>query len=91
MNDRMIPLTDRFGAPLLHPDDLVEPLPGSVVLTDGLHGTAWQRHFSDGKWHSSRGGKPQEWDAILAQHNVVLAYDAEEREERVPLRRKADC
>lgn len=32
-----------------------EPPMGSVVLTESLTGTAWQRHYSDGLWHSSTG------------------------------------
>lgn len=32
-----------------------EPPPGSVVLTDGLQGTAWQRLHGDRLWHSSTG------------------------------------
>lgn len=30
-----------------------EPPPGSVLIKEGLAGTAYQRHHSDGKWHST--------------------------------------
>lgn len=55
------------------------PPPGSVVLTQGEHGTAWQRHFHDGLWHSSRGGRAKGWAEMLAERNLVLVYLAEER------------
>lgn len=32
-----------------------EPPHGSVVMTESTSGTAWQRHFSDGLWHSTTG------------------------------------
>ena len=34
---------------------VTEPPHGSVVLTESASGTAWQRHFSDGLWHSTTG------------------------------------
>ena len=58
--------------------DLTEPLPGSVVLTEGEFGTAWQRYFSDGKWHSVRGGGAKQWKYLLGKRNLTLAYDADE-------------
>lgn len=76
----MITLTDRVGKPLVHPDYLDEPLPGSIVLTEGEHGTCFQRHFSDGLWHSTRGGRARRWAELLTRNNLVLVYDAEERE-----------
>ncbi len=44
-----------LGAPL--PVEWVEdePTHGSVVLTESFTGTAWQRHYSDGLWHSTTG------------------------------------
>jgi hypothetical protein len=53
-----------------------EPLPDSVVLTNGIHGTAWQRHASDGLWHSTLGGRPKSWESLLRSRNLVLIYDA---------------
>lgn len=79
MNYRMIPVTDDRGRLLLVEDDAAEPLSGSIVLTEGSHGTAWQRHFADGLWHSSRGGAPKGWPDLLQKRNVVLVYDADER------------
>lgn len=58
-----------------------EPEPGSVVLTEGEHGTAWQRLFTDGKWHRVLGGPPRTWEFMLTRRNVVLVYDAAPREE----------
>lgn len=83
MNERLIPMTDHRGTVLVVPDDLVEPEPGSIVLTNGVHGTAWQRHFTTGKWHSTT-GRASTWSELLAQRNVVLVYDA-------PVRRRGDC
>lgn len=77
----VIPLTDRKGAALVPSDELTEPLPGSVVLTEGLYGTAWQRAFSDGLWHSAMTQRTRTWDSLLAHcTGLVLIYDAEERE-----------
>lgn len=80
MNDRIIPITDTAGRLLLPEADLFEPLPGSVVLTEGLHGTAWQRFFSDGRWHPTRGGGSKDWNQMLTKRNLALVYDAAERE-----------
>lgn len=79
MNYRMIPMTDDRGNTLLTEEDAVEPLPGSIILTEGNYGTAWQRHFADGKWHSTRGGAPKDWSDLIVKRNVVLVYDADER------------
>ena len=73
-----IALTDRKGA-LIHPYN-PEPEPGSVVLTEGEYGTAWQRFFSDGKWHPTRGGGSRTWEQLLAKRNLVLVYEADKRE-----------
>lgn len=32
-----------------------EPPHSAVILTESFTGTAWQRHFSDGLWHSTTG------------------------------------
>lgn len=81
MNENLIQVTDDRGTPVLEVDQSFEPLPGSVVLTDGEFGTAWQRYFNDGLWHRVGGGnghgKP--WSFILSKRNVVLVYDAHER------------
>lgn len=69
-------LTDRRGSLLV---DRPEPLPGSVVLTEGEWGTAWQRFFSDGRWHPTRGGGSRTWAQLLGKRNLVLVYDATER------------
>lgn len=41
-----------------------EPPPSSVVMTEGAHGTAWQRFRSDGRWHSTA-GKSTTWERLL--------------------------
>lgn len=79
MNSRLIPMTDGRGALLQDTEGCIEPLPGSVVLTEGKHGTAWQRFFSDGKWHPTRGGGSRTWEQMLSKRNLVLVYDAPER------------
>ncbi len=40
-----------------------EPGQGSVLLTDGPEGTAWQRFVSDGHWHSVT-GKVEDWETL---------------------------
>ena len=82
-NSRLIPLTDHAGTILLPADELAQPLCGSIVLTEGNHGTAWQRFFSDGRWHPTRGGGSKTWHEILLKRNVVLVYDAAPRESGV--------
>lgn len=76
----MIRLTDARGNPTGEYHD-VEPEPGSVVLLHGEHGTAWQRQFSDGLWHRVGGGRPRQWESLLANRNVVLVYGAAVRQE----------
>jgi hypothetical protein len=72
-----IPLIDTAGNPV--GDDLSEPAQSSIILIDGKWGTALQRH-SDGLWHSTGRAKPKTWEWIIAnKRNVVLVYDAEER------------
>jgi hypothetical protein len=79
MNNRTIPMTDDKARPLLPANELIEPLPSSIVLTQGLHGTGWQRHYADGKWHRLGGGTPVTWEFLLKQKGLVLVYDADER------------
>lgn len=77
-----IPVTDDTGS-LVNPwntdsDEASEPLPDSVVLTDGPHGHAWQRHL-DGLWYPVKSSKGRTWAEVLTNRNVVLVYDAEPR------------
>lgn len=78
---RAIPLTDDRGKMLMYENPEDQPLPGSVVLTEGEHGTAWQRFFSDGNWHPTRGGGSRTWEQMLTKRNLVLVYDAPVREQ----------
>lgn len=79
--NRLIPLTDDRGKPLLHPDDMKEPNPGSVVLVSGVFGTAWQRRFLGGRWHKVGGTTSRDWDELCRTYrNMVLVYDAPERD-----------
>lgn len=78
-NSRLVNITDHRGTLLLPSDDLIEPLPGSILLTEGRWGTAWQRFFSDGRWHPVRGGGSATWETLITRRNVVLVYDADER------------
>lgn len=75
---RPVQITDDKGKFPNHAYDR-EPQPGSVVLSDGEHGTAWQRYFSDGLWHRVGGGKARTWAEVLTKRNLVLVYDAPER------------
>lgn len=73
-------VTDDRGRFIWDAEDKAEPEPGSVALTGGDWGTAWQRNFSDGLWHSTRRkGGPKTWDWLLTRRNLRLAYDAEPR------------
>lgn len=81
MSDTLVTVTDSTGVLVLEGEDATEPLPGSVILTEGPHGTAWQRFFTDGKWHRVSGGPAREWRFFLTKRNVVLVYDAPPREE----------
>lgn len=64
--------------------DFAEPRPGSVVLTDGLQGTAWQRLHGDGLWHSTT-GRTATWDDLVAREREydrggpLLVHDAPPR------------
>lgn len=75
MNDEIVRLTDDRGRPY-DVDDLIEPLPGSVVLVNGEFGQAWQRRFDDGLWHCTGGGRGRDWERMLKYRNLVLVYDA---------------
>ena len=79
----LTPITDTHGN-LLHPGFTREEHPGSIVMTDGEWGTAWQRHFSTGRWHPTRGGGSKTWAELLARRNLVLVYSAPPREEMRP-------
>lgn len=86
MNQNLIQMTDSQGLLTDGAFATEEPEPGSVVLTNGEFGTAWQRYFNDGLWHRVGGGRNRgrAWGWMMSQRNVVLAYDALPREtERV--------
>lgn len=72
----LTPITDTYGN-LLVPS--TQPHPGSIVLTDGEWGTAWQRHFSTGRWHPTRGGGSKDWADLLQRRNLMLVYAAPPR------------
>lgn len=78
MTDTLIPITDSIGKPVLHNAE-DEPNPGSVVLTEGEFGTAWQRFFSDNQWHRVGGTQRKTWAALCNHRNLVLVYEAEVR------------
>lgn len=78
--DMWVPMTNDRGSLMVEPEATTEPEPGSILLTEGSHGTAWQRHFTDGKWHSTRGGAAKTWADLIQKRNVVLVYDAAVRE-----------
>lgn len=77
--NRIVHLTNHRGSLLTPREQITQPEPDSVVLTQGLHGTAWQRYASDGLWHSTN-NRVATWDALLNNRNVVLVYDALTRE-----------
>jgi hypothetical protein len=76
---RLITMTDHRGEIIVPVMDLREPEKGSVVLTDGRWGTAYQRHFADGLWYATTGAPGQTWEWLLTRRNLVLVYDAEVR------------
>lgn len=76
----LTPITDTHGN-LLHPGFTQEEHPGSIVMTDGEWGTAWQRHFSTGLWHPTRGGGSRPWAYLLQRRNLMLVYSASPRPE----------
>ena len=73
---KAVALTDTFGIPLV---EMPEPEPGSILMVDGLYGVAWQRFFSDNKWHSTTGAK-RSFATLMEQRNVWLVYSAPVRE-----------
>lgn len=80
-NSRMIPITDSRGKCLLPEDDRFEPECGSIVLVKGLYGTAHQRFFDDGLWYAARNNRDgKTWEQMLTMPDLVLVYDAAERE-----------
>lgn len=57
-----------------------EPYPGSVVMTHGEFGTAWQRSSRDGQWHPTFGTTgPKPWRWLLTRRHLILLHDAEAR------------
>lgn len=74
----LIPITDSVGKPVLHNAE-VEPNPGSVALTEGEFGTAWQKFFSDGLWHRAGGRQTKTWSQLVLHRNLVLVYEADVR------------
>lgn len=68
------------GLPKLEPGS-PEPLHGSVVMTQSTTGTAFQRHFSDGLWHSTTGQVKQYADLFQSADGrdcaVFLLYAPE--------------
>lgn len=90
MSNRVTPLTDDRGQWLLPFDQRNEPRVGSVVLSDGLHGTAWQRRFSDGLWTSAMTGQAKTWEVLIqSRRSLVLVYEAEPRPKPAGLPRTA--
>jgi len=83
MNSRLIPMTDDRARCILPTAELFEPHPGSIVLINGPFGQAWQRRFDDRLWHSTGGGNGKTWEHMLRYRNLVLVYDAPERENRI--------
>ncbi len=75
----LLKITDDQGTFLLDEDSGYEPLPGSIIMTEGAHGTAWQRWFGDGLWHRCGSSQKKDWAYLLTKRNVVLVYDADER------------
>jgi hypothetical protein len=58
----------------------LEPTHGSVVLTSGPTGTAWQRHFKDGLWHSTTGHVFNWYDVnqFWSTPDIIVIYNAPE-------------
>lgn len=75
--DRLYRLTYADGTPVMPATHISEPHPGSIVMTSGEWGTAWQRYFTDGLWHRvGSNGRGRTWDEMLTMRNLVLVYDA---------------
>lgn len=78
--ENLIQFTDDQGS-IVDPDiELEEPYPGSIVLTNSIHGTAYQRLFSDGLWHSAHSRVGFTWEDMLGERNLFLVYDAPRRQ-----------
>lgn len=75
--DNYVPMTNATGANVMLSNE-PEPLPDSVVLTDGPHGHAFQRH-GDGLWYPVKGTRGRTWEEMMGNRNLVLVYDAEPR------------
>lgn len=58
-----------------------EPGVGSVVLTHGPSGAAWQKTGRDGLWRRMGGGRPKTWDEVTKYRNTWLVYIAPNRDE----------
>jgi hypothetical protein len=43
-------------------------------MTEGEKGTAWQRHASDGKWHSTT-GRVRTWEWLLQQRRLLIIHE----------------
>ena len=74
-NDLPLIVTDDQRRVMI-PDPDIEPERGSIIMTHGDWGTAYQRFFSDGLWHRVGGGGGRTWDWVLRQRSVRLVYDA---------------
>lgn len=46
-----------------------QPPRGTIVLAQGSSGTAWQRFYGDGRWHSTT-GKSTTWDKLVLSDRV---------------------
>lgn len=79
MSSTLTVVTDDQGRYPNHVYDR-EPEPCSIILTEGDHGTAWQRYAKDGLWHRMGGGRPRDWAWIIKQRRVRLVYDAPPRQ-----------
>lgn len=84
MNNRLIPLTDGRGKKMLPDDELFEPNVDSIILTRGVHGQAWQRWATDGRWHTAGSRVPCDWATLLEDRDVLLVYEADHRPEPKP-------
>ena len=73
-------LTNHSPVVVYHTPEAKEPKKGSIVMTHGLEGTAWQRHHSDGLWHSST-GQVSTWSELFLRHSgtrgVSLILDSD--------------
>lgn len=70
MTKKTVRLTDTGGHPL---DKTVSIPRGSVVLINGLSGTAAQKFYSDGLWHAVNGRVLDDAE-LLREKSVYLVY-----------------